>query len=215
MATAPQSSAVDFLPAKQTLEDLRVAARSCQGCDLYKNATQTVFGEGPKDANVMLVGEQPGDMEDRQGHPFVGPAGRLLDRALIEAGISRDEVYITNAVKHFKWIQRGKRRLHQKPVIRQVVACKPWLEAEIQAVHPKVVVCLGATAAQSMAGRIVRITQERGKFLEEGSVPAIFITIHPSSIYRLREKDAQEKEFSRFAAEMTSVQRKLRSLAAA
>jgi len=215
MTTAPQSSAVDFLPAKQTLEDLRVAARSCQGCDLYKNATQTVFGEGPKDANVMLVGEQPGDMEDRQGHPFVGPAGRLLDRALIEAGISRDEVYITNAVKHFKWIQRGKRRLHQKPVIRQVVACKPWLEAEIQAVHPKVVVCLGATAAQSMAGRIVRITQERGKFLEEGSVPAIFITIHPSSIYRLREKDAQEKEFSRFAAEMTSVQRKLRSLAAA
>ena len=215
MATAPQSSAADFLPAKQTLENLRVAARSCQGCDLYKNATQTVFGEGPKNAAVMLVGEQPGDMEDRQGHPFVGPAGRLLDKALIEARIPRDQVYITNAVKHFKWIQRGKRRLHQKPVIRQVVACKPWLEAEIQAVHPKVVVCLGATAAQSMAGRIVRIMQERGKFLEEDSVPAIFITIHPSSIYRLREKDQQEKEFSRFAAEMTSVQRKLRSLAAA
>ena len=215
MATAPQSSAADFLPAKQTLENLRVAARSCQGCDLYKNATQTVFGEGPKNAAVMLVGEQPGDMEDRQGHPFVGPAGRLLDKALNEAGIPREEVYITNAVKHFKWIQRGKRRLHQKPVIRQVVACKPWLEAEIEAVHPKVVVCLGATAAQSLAGRIVRILQERGKFLEEDSVPAIFITIHPSSIYRLREKDAQEKEFSRFAAEMTSVQRKLRSLAAA
>lgn len=215
MATAPQSSAADFLPAKQTLENLRVAARSCQGCDLYKNATQTVFGEGPKNAAVMLVGEQPGDMEDRQGHPFVGPAGRLLDKALIEARIPRDQVYITNAVKHFKWIQRGKRRLHQKPVIRQVVACKPWLGAEIQAVHPKVVVCLGATAAQSMAGRIVRIMQERGKFLDPDSVPAIFITIHPSSIYRLREKDQQEKEFSRFAAEMTSVQRKLRSLAAA
>jgi DNA polymerase len=119
MATAPQSSAADFLPAKQTLENLRVAARSCQGCDLYKNATQTVFGEGPKNAAVMLVGEQPGDMEDRQGHPFVGPAGRLLDKALIEARIPRDQVYITNAVKHFKWIQRGKRRLHQKPVIRQ------------------------------------------------------------------------------------------------
>ena len=215
MATLWQSSAADFLPAKQTLENLRVAAQSCQGCDLYKNATQTVFGEGPKDANVMLVGEQPGDMEDRQGHPFVGPAGRLLDKALIEARIPRDEVYITNAVKHFKWIQRGKRRLHQKPVIRQVVACKPWLEAEIQAVHPKVVVCLGATAAQSMAGRIVRIMQERGKFLEEDSVPAIFITIHPSSIYRLREKDEQEQEYLRFVAEMTSVQRKLRSLAAA
>lgn len=215
MATLWQSSAADFLPAKQTLENLRVAAQSCQGCDLYKNATQTVFGEGPKNAAVMLVGEQPGDMEDRQGHPFVGPAGRLLDKALNEAGIPRDEVYITNAVKHFKWIQRGKRRLHQKPVIRQVVACKPWLEAEIQTVHPKVVVCLGATAAQSMAGRIVRIMQERGKFLEEDSVPAIFITIHPSSIYRLREKDEQEQEYLRFVAEMTSVQRKLRSLAAA
>jgi DNA polymerase len=163
----------------------------------------------------MLVGEQPGDMEDRQGHPFVGPAGRLLDRALNEAGIPREEVYITNAVKHFKWIQRGKRRLHQKPVIRQVVACKPWLEAEIEAVHPKVVVGLGATAAQSLAGRIVRILQERGKFLEEDSVPAIFITIHPSSIYRLREKDEQKQEYLRFVAELTSVQRKLRSLAAA
>jgi DNA polymerase len=215
MATSGQSSAAEFLPKRHTLESLRAAARSCQGCDLYKNATQTVFGEGPKDAAVMLVGEQPGDMEDRQGHPFVGPAGRLLDKALAEARISRDEVYITNAVKHFKWIQRGKRRLHQKPLIRQVVACKPWLEAEIEAVHPKVVVCLGATAAQSMAGRIVRITQERGKFLDGDSRAAVFITIHPSSIYRLREKDEQEKEYRRFVAEMKSVERKLRSLAAA
>jgi uracil-DNA glycosylase family protein len=163
----------------------------------------------------MLVGEQPGDMEDRQGHPFVGPAGRLLDKALAEARISRDEVYITNAVKHFRWIQRGKRRLHQKPLIRQVVACKPWLEAEIQAIHPKVVVCLGATAAQSMAGRIVRITQERGKFLEGDSGATVFITIHPSSIYRLREKDEQEREYRRFVADMKLVERKLRSLAAA
>jgi uracil-DNA glycosylase len=215
MATVQQLSAADFLPKKRTLESLRAAARSCKGCDLYKNATQTVFGEGPKDATVMLVGEQPGDMEDRQGHPFVGPAGRLLDKALAEARIPRDEVYITNAVKHFKWIQRGKRRLHQKPLIRQVVACKPWLEAEIEAIHPKVVVCLGATAAQSMVGRIVRITQERGKFLDGDSGAAVFITIHPSSIYRLREKDEQEKEYRRFVAEMKSVQRKLRSLAAA
>jgi uracil-DNA glycosylase len=215
MATVRQSSAAHFLPKRHTLESLRAAARSCQGCDLYKNATQTVFGEGPKDAAVMLVGEQPGDMEDRQGHPFVGPAGRLLDKALAEARIPRGEVYITNAVKHFKWIQRGKRRLHQKPLIRQVVACKPWLEAEIEAVHPKVVVCLGATAAQSMAGRIIRITQERGKFLDGDSRAAVFITIHPSSIYRLREKDEQEKEYRRFVAEMKSVQRKLRSLAAA
>src|ERR671923_1144583 len=127
-----QQSAADFLPQKRTLERLRAAALSCKRCDLYKNATQTVFGEGPKDATVMLVGEQPGDMEDRQGHPFVGPAGRLLDKALAEARIPRDEVYITNAVKHFKWIQRGKRRLHQKPAVRQVTACKPWLGAEFE-----------------------------------------------------------------------------------
>src|SRR5918999_3381345 len=205
MARLQQTTAAGFLPKRRTLEDLRAAARSCQGCDLYKHATQTVFGEGPKVATVMLVGEQPGDMEDRQGHPFVGPAGRMLDKALAEARIPRDEVYITNAVKHFKWIQRGKRRLHQKPLIRQVIACKPWLEAEIEAVHPKVVVCLGATAAQSMVGRIVRITQERGKFLDGDSRAAVFITIHPSSIYRLREKEEQEKEYRRFVSEMKSV----------
>ena len=210
-----QQSAADFLPQKRTLERLRAAALSCKGCDLYKNATQTVFGEGPKDATVMLVGEQPGDMEDRQGHPFVGPAGRLLDKALAEARIPRDEVYITNAVKHFKWIQRGKRRLHQKPLIRQVIACKPWLDAEIKVIQPKVVVCLGATAAQSMAGRIVKITQERGKFLDGDSGVSIFITIHPSSIYRLQEREEQEKEYHRFAAEMKLVGRKLRRLAAA
>jgi uracil-DNA glycosylase len=215
MATLHKTSAAAFLPKRQTLESLRAAAGSCKGCDLYKNATQTVFGEGPKDASVILVGEQPGDMEDRQGRPFVGPAGRLLDKALAEARIPRDEVYITNAVKHFKWIQRGKRRLHQKPLIRQVVACKPWVEAEIQIIHPKVVVCLGATAAQSMMGRIVRITQERGKFLDGDSGAAVFITIHPSSIYRLREKDEQEKEYRRFVAEMKAVQRRLRSIAPA
>jgi uracil-DNA glycosylase family protein len=215
MAPLQKTSAAEFLPKRHTLESLRAAARSCEGCDLYKNATQTVFGEGPKDASVILVGEQPGDTEDRQGHPFVGPAGRLLDKALAEARIARDDVYITNAVKHFKWIQRGKRRLHQKPLIRQVVACKPWLEAEIQAIHPKVVVCLGATAAQSMTGRIVRITQERGKFLDGDSGAGVFVTIHPSSIYRLREKDEQEKEFRRFVAEMKTVQRRLRSIAPA
>jgi uracil-DNA glycosylase len=214
MAPLQKTSAAEFLPKRHTLESLRAAASSCEGCDLYKNATQTVFGEGPKDASVMLVGEQPGDMEDRQGHPFVGPAGRLLDKVLGDARIPRDEVYITNAVKHFKWIQRGKRRLHQKPSIRQVVACKPWLEAEIEVVHPKVIVCLGATAALSMVGRTVRITQERGKFFDTDSGAVVFITIHPSSIYRLREKDEQEKEFRRFVAEMKAVQRKLRSIAA-
>src|SRR6266511_510700 len=164
MTTLQKTSAAAFLPERQTLESLRAEAGSCKGCDLYKNATQTVFGEGPKYVTVMLIGEQLGDMEDRQSRTFVGPAGRLLDKALAEARIPRDEVYITNAVKHFKWVQREKRRMHQKPLIRQVVACKPWLEAEIQIIHPKVVVCLGATAAQSMMGRIVRITQERGKF---------------------------------------------------
>lgn len=215
MGAREHSSAAEFLPQRRTLESLRDAARSCEGCDLYKNATQTVFGEGPRSAAVMVVGEQPGDIEDLKGHPFVGPAGRLLDKALAEARIPRDEVYITNAVKHFRWIQRGKRRLHQKPLIRQVVACKPWLEAEIQAVHPKVVVCLGATAAQAMAGRIVRIMQERGTFLDGDSGAAIFITIHPSSIYRLQEKEEQEKEYWRFVGEMKLVQRKLRSIAAA
>jgi uracil-DNA glycosylase len=215
MGKVKQTSAADFLPQKRTLESLRAAAQACRGCDLYKNATQTVFGEGPKDATVMLVGEQPGDMEDRQGRPFVGPAGRILDKALAEAHILRDEVYITNAVKHFRWIQRGKRRLHQKPLIRQVIACKPWLEAEIEVVRPKVLVCLGATAALSMVGRTVRITQDRGKFFDTDSGAAVLITIHPSSIYRLREKDEQEKEYRRFVTEMKLVARKLRRLAAA
>jgi uracil-DNA glycosylase len=147
VATKLQKSAADFLPRKRTLKTLREAARSCKGCDLYKNATQTVFGEGPETANVVFIGEQPGDQEDRQGHPFVGPAGRLLDKALAEARIPREHVYVTNAVKHFKWIWRGKRRLHQKPAIRQVTACRPWLEAELGVVGPKIVVCMGATVA--------------------------------------------------------------------
>jgi uracil-DNA glycosylase len=212
MAAKPRKSAADFLPAKRTVETLRRAAKSCKGCDLYKNATQTVFGEGPEKANVMFVGEQPGDQEDRQGRPFVGPAGRLVDRALAEARIPREQVYVTNAVKHFKWIWRGKRRLHQKPAIRQVVACKPWLEAELEVVRLKIVVCMGATAAQAVLGKSVPITKERGKFMESSSGLLTFITIHPSAIYRQREKDQQEKEYRRFAEEMKRVSRKLRSL---
>jgi uracil-DNA glycosylase family protein len=215
MATLRQSSAAAFLPKKRTLASLRAAARSCKGCDLYKKATQTVFGEGPKDASVMLVGEQPGDMEDGQGRPFVGPAGRLLDKALAEARIPRDEVYVTNAVKHFKWIQRGKRRMHQKPLIRQVVACKPWLEAELEVIQPKVVVCLGATAAQSLLGRVVRITQERGKFFNAELSAALFVTIHPSAILRQRGESEREQEYRRFVTDMRLVQRKLSGLAAA
>jgi uracil-DNA glycosylase len=211
VATKLPKSGADFLPAERTFEALRDAARSCKGCDLYKNATQTVFGEGPERANVLFVGEQPGDQEDKQGHPFVGPAGRLLDKALAEAGIPREQVYVTNAVKHFKWIWRGKRRLHQKPAIRQVAACRPWLEAELESVGPKIVICLGATAAQAVLGKPVSITKERGKFIDSSSGLLTFITIHPSAIYRQREKDQQEKEYRRFAEELKLVSRKLRS----
>ena len=212
MAAKPPNSAADFLPARFTLKALREAARSCKGCDLYQNATQTVFGEGPETADVIFVGEQPGDQEDRQGRPFVGPAGRLLDKALAAARISRDQVYVTNAVKHFKWIRRGKRRLHQKPVVRQIMACKPWLEAEVEVVKPKIVVCLGATAAQAVLGRAVLITQERGNFIEADSGLVTFVTIHPSAIYRQRDRSRQEEEYDRFAEEMKLVARKLRSL---
>jgi uracil-DNA glycosylase len=212
VVTKLHGSASDFLPRKRTLKTLRDAARFCKGCDLYKNATQTVFGGGPERANVMFVGEQPGEQEDRQGHPFVGPAGRLLDKALSKARISREQIYVTNAVKHFKWIWRGRRRLHQKPAIRQVMACRPWLEAEFEVVRPKIVICMGVTAAQSVLDKPVLITKERGKFFESDSGPVIFITIHPSAIYRRREKDEQEKEYRRFVSEMKQVKRKLQSM---
>jgi uracil-DNA glycosylase family protein len=209
-----KSSAGDFLPKRRTLASLRAAARCCKGCDLYKNASQTVFGEGPKDATVMFVGEQPGDMEDRQGRPFVGPAGRILDKALAEARILREEVYVTNAMKHFKFIQRGKRRLHQKPVIRQVISCRPWLQAELGIIRPKVVVCLGATAAQSMLSRIVQVTKERGQFLDGDSGATVFITIHPSAIYRLRGESERREEYRHFVDDMKLVHRRLHSNAA-
>jgi DNA polymerase len=215
MEKEEQISAADFLPDQGDLESLRAAARSCEGCDLYRNATQTVFGEGAEHASIIFVGEQPGDVEDRQGHPFVGPAGRMLDKALAEAHISRDQVYITNAVKHFRWIQRGKRRLHQKPAVRQVIACKPWLRAEIESIHPKLIVCLGATAAQSILGRVVPIGQARGKFFNGEGGEAVFITIHPSAIFRQQEKSDQEQEYHRFVADIRLVERKLRGMAAA
>lgn len=208
-------SASDFLPRNRSLESLRQAAKSCKGCDLYLNATQTVFGDGPRHASVMLVGEQPGDIEDQKGEPFVGPAGRMLDRALEVARISRNEVYVTNAVKHFKWIWRGKRRLHQKPSVRQVVACRPWLEVEIEVVQPEILVCLGATAAQSVTGKSVAIMKERGKFMDSVLGKLTFVTIHPSAILRQRDNDEREQEYRRFASELKLVKRKLQSLSAA
>ena len=183
-----KTSAAEFLPKSRTLGSLRVAALDCRGCDLYKNASQTVFGEGAKDAKALFVGEQPGDIEDRQGRPFVGPAGRMLDKALSEAAIPRREIYVTNAVKHFRFIQRGKRRLHQKPSVRQVVSCHPWLQAELEIIHPMVIVCLGATAAQSVLNRIVPVSKARGNFFEKDFGASVFITIHPSAIYRRTDR---------------------------
>jgi len=190
---------------RPTLTALRQAAASCTGCDLYKNATQTVFGAGPATARLMLVGEQPGDAEDRAGLPFVGPAGRLLDRALVEAGIDRSLVYVTNAVKHFKWVQRGKRRLHAKPGSREIEACHPWLEAEIAALAPAVIVCLGATAAQALLGRAFRVTQHRGALIPSTLAPHVMATIHPSSLLREPDKARREAEFARIVAELRRI----------
>jgi DNA polymerase len=190
-------SAADFLPPRLSLKALREAAARCRGCDLYKNATQTVFGEGPRRAHLMLLGEIPGDQEDKQGRPFVGPAGRLLDDSLGEAGIPRDDVYVTNAVKHFRWEPRGKRRLHKKPTWRQIEACRPWLHAEILVIKPAVIVCMGATAAQAMLGRDFRLTRHRGEFFH-GDEAWLTATYHPSAILRAPEKadrDRMREEF--------------------
>ncbi|MGI5284269.1 UdgX family uracil-DNA binding protein [Nonomuraea polychroma] len=183
------NSAAEFLPDQLDLESLRRAAAGCQGCGLYRNATQTVFGEGPGQATFMLVGEQPGDQEDRQGHPFVGPAGRILDKGLAEAGIPRDDVYVTNAVKHFSFVPRGKRRIHQKPTAAEVAACHPWLDAELAVVDPAVIVVLGATAAQALLGRTFRVTQHRGEPMPLGNALAV-ATIHPSAVLRAPDRDA-------------------------
>jgi len=189
--TKPKTSAADFLPSKRDLKSLSIAARTCRGCELYQHATQTVFGAGPSAARLMLVGEQPGDQEDRTGAPFVGPAGRVLDEALEEAGIDRDDVYVTNAVKHFKSIKRDKRRLHAKPSAREAAACRPWLEAEIEAIHPDVLICLGATAAQSLLGSAFRLTQHLGEPVESHWVPWMLATYHPSAILRAPDEAAR------------------------
>ena len=177
------------MPARLSLAALRRAAHSCQGCELYKKATQTVFGEGPRRARLMLVGEMPGDREDVEGEPFVGPAGALLDKALAEAGLKRDEVYVTNVVKHFRWEPRGKRRLHKKPGAGHIEACRPWLEAEILVTKPPLIVCLGATAAQALLGRSFRVTKQRGKVIKNGEGPAMLATYHPAAILRAVDED--------------------------
>jgi DNA polymerase len=191
-----------YAPRGATLARLRSLAAHCTACDLYKRGTQTVFGEGAAQAALMLIGEQPGDQEDRQGRPFVGPAGRLLDAALSEAGIARTDAYVTNAVKHFKWVARGKRRIHEKPNGRERQACYPWLEAEIERVAPRVLVCLGATAAQSLLGSGFRVTQHRGELLSSRWQAKILATVHPSSILRLTDRGERETAYRGFVADL-------------
>jgi DNA polymerase len=208
------SSAADFLPERTTLRAMREAVRSCRGCDLYEDATQAVFGEGPDDARVVLVGEQPGDKEDLAGRPFVGPAGGLLDRAIEEAGLVRDDVYITNVVKHFSHVVRGKRRIHKKPNAEQIKACTPWLEAELARTGPDVLVLLGATAAQAMLGRSFRVTQQRGTFVESPLAPLVTATIHPSSILRAETDEDRRVAFEGFVRDLHQVATALRRRAA-
>jgi DNA polymerase len=204
-APEPARSAADFLPAERTLPAMAEAAQGCRGCDLYANATQAVFGEGRPGADVMLIGEQPGDREDREGAPFVGPAGKLLDTALERAGIDRDEVYVTNAVKHFKWDPRGKRRIHKKPNTEEIRACNPWLQAELSVVKPKVIVCLGATAAQAVIGRGFRVTQHRGEFVDTPLEPLVTATVHPSSILRAQDDGTRRSEMEAFVRDLRTV----------
>jgi len=203
--SGPHATAVPFLPEERTLPSLREAAKGCRGCDLFERGTQTVFGEGQAAAEVMLVGEQPGDSEDRQGRPFVGPAGQLLDRALDAAGIDRQTVYVTNAVKHFKWEPRGKRRIHQKPNAREVTACRPWLQAEIAVVRPSIIVCMGATAAQALLGPSFRVTKQRGQLVDSTLAPHVMATVHPSSILRAPDDQSREVEMELFIRDLRVV----------
>ncbi|HKU56596.1 MAG TPA: UdgX family uracil-DNA binding protein [Gaiellaceae bacterium] len=198
-------SAAELVPARPTLPKLRAAAADCRACPLWEQATQTVFGAGRRSSAAMFVGEQPGDREDREGAPFVGPAGRVLDEALELAGIDRSAAYVTNAVKHFKWEERGKRRIHAKPSWSELTACRPWLEAELAVVRPAVLVCLGATAAQSLLGRDFRVTKQRGEWIESDLAERVTATIHPSAILRQRDEESRRTEMERFVQDLKLV----------
>jgi uracil-DNA glycosylase family protein len=204
-----ESLALPLVPDRPTLPKLREAARGCRACPLWERATQTVFGEGPRHAPVVLVGEQPGDREDIEGRPFVGPAGKLLDACLEEAGIARSLTYVTNVVKHFKWEPRGKKRIHQKPNALEIAACRPWLDAEIAVLKPKVLVCLGATAAQALLGPSFRVTKSRGEFIPSDLAPFVTATIHPSAILRAPDEAARERDRSAFVKDLKKVARVL------
>lgn len=199
----------ELLPERPTLGAVRDIAKGCKACDLYKRGTQTVFGEGPRKAGIMLVGEQPGDAEDIAGHPFVGPAGRLLDKALGEAGIDRARVYVTNVVKHFKWEPRGKRRIHAKPNAAEISACRPWLETEIALVKPRVLICLGATAAQALLGKAFKVSRQRGELVASSLAPLVGATVHPSSILRAPDDESRRLEMTRFVQDLRRIAKEL------
>jgi uracil-DNA glycosylase len=205
MAHVEMPTADPLVPERLSLPKLRAAAAACTACPLYKTGTQTVFGEGLATARAILVGEQPGDSEDKVGRPFVGPAGKLLDRALEEAGIDRKLVYVTNVVKHFKWTPRGKRRLHEKPNAREIAACRPWLLAELELLKPDVLVCLGATAAQALLGRSFKVTQMRGQILQHEVARSIMATVHPSSILRAPDDEARHREMELFIRDLRQI----------
>ena len=211
---ASTGTAADLIPPRPTLSALREAAAGCRACDLWKCGTQTVFGEGRADARLLMLGEQPGNDEDLAGRPFVGPAGKLLDRALERAGIDRRTVYVTNVVKHFKWEPKGKRRIHAKPNAGEIRACLPWLEAELAAVKPDVVVALGATAAQALLGKSFRVSQQRGDAVTSPMAGRVVATVHPSSILRLPDDETRHAEMERFVADLTNVAALLRRAAA-
>jgi uracil-DNA glycosylase family protein len=205
MADQDRSTAPGLFPGAPSYQELIEAAARCQACPLYRNATQTVFGEGPVSARLLLVGEQPGDQEDLQGRPFVGPAGQLLDWALEKAGIDRAQTYVTNVVKHFKWLPRGKRRIHSKPSSLEIKACRPWLDEELRLIKPEVLLCLGATAAQALLGASFRVTRERGRFVASDLAPHVMATVHPSSLLRIEDDDQRKAAIREFVRELRQV----------
>jgi DNA polymerase len=205
-------TAAPLIPPRPTISKLQEAARDCRACPLWKTGTQTVFGEGSRHAKVVFVGEQPGNDEDLAGKPFVGPAGKLLNKALEEAGINRNEVYVTNAVKHFKWEPKGKRRIHKKPNGREIAACRPWLEAELSVLKPKVLVCLGATAAQALLGKDFRVSRQRGQFIQSELAENTVATVHPSSILRAPDEETRHREMALFVADLKKIAKVIQSV---
>jgi DNA polymerase len=200
-------TAARFIPSRPTIKKLQIAAAGCKACDLWKKGTQTVFGEGSPKSTIMFVGEQPGNYEDLEGRPFVGPAGGLLDKALVEAGIDRSKVYVTNVVKHFKWEPRGKRRIHKKPNAMEIAACRPWLEAEINVIKPRAIVCLGSTAAQALIGPKFKVSTQRATFVKSSLAPLVTATVHPSSILRAPSDEARKAETQRFIDDLKKIRK--------